>query len=85
MNVEFGLSSDYGWVLVCASVMAFSLILIGFFVPGRVRGSTFTEDYMKKNFGSQHQEAFQQEILKEGFPDNGNGVYAKHLTYKQWY
>lgn len=55
MNTEFVLSDQYGWVLVCAAAMAFSLLLVGFFLPGRVRGNAFTEEYMKKHFGTQHQ------------------------------
>jgi len=53
--MSFELPDQFGWVLLCASLMAFSILLIGFFIPGRVRNNIFTEDYMKRHFGTQHQ------------------------------
>lgn len=37
------LPSEYGYVLVCASVMSLSVILIGFIFAGRIRDKIFNE------------------------------------------
>lgn len=37
------LPDEYGYVLLCAAGMAFSVILIGFLFAGRVRGKIFSE------------------------------------------
>jgi hypothetical protein len=47
MAIALDLSPDYGWVLLCATVMGFSILVIGFVIPGRARGQVFTEQYMK--------------------------------------
>lgn len=54
MSFTVNLPPEYGWVLLCAAVMGFSIILIGFLFPGRARGKIFTETYMKQNFGAEH-------------------------------
>ena len=61
--------------------------LIGFFYGGGSRKSAFNETWMNKNFLKQHQEAFgaESQPSKEGYPDTGNGIYSKQLSYKQWY
>ena len=50
------LPDEFGYVLLSAAIMGFSILLVGFFFAGRVRGKVFTEEYMKKNFGSEHQQ-----------------------------
>ena len=56
-------------------------MVVGLGGPGLTRGKVFTEEYMKKNFGEEHEKAFGEEITVGGYPDNGNGYYSKHLTY----
>jgi hypothetical protein len=36
-------SSDYGYVLIVAVLIAFEILLIGFFIPGKMRGEIFNE------------------------------------------
>ena len=40
---------------------------------------------MKQNFGAEHLRVIGKEIKEGGYPDTGNGVYSKNLTYEQWY
>lgn len=79
------LPNEYGYVLLSAAVMGLSVILVGFIFAGRIRGKIFTEEYMKKNYGSEHQQVTGKEIPKGGYPDTGNGYYSRNLTYAQWY
>lgn len=61
------------------------MVLIGFFVAGRVRGKVFTSEFMEKNFDREHREAtFQSIENSEGYPDMGQGKYADKLSYENW-
>jgi hypothetical protein len=42
MTITLALPNLYGYVLGSAAIMGFSILLIGFFVAGRVRGKIFT-------------------------------------------
>ena len=46
---DFALSipQEYGWVLLCACVMGFTVILIGFIFAHGSRAKVFTEEFMK--------------------------------------
>jgi len=37
-SLTWTLSSDYGYVLLTGVLIAFEILLIGFFFPGKVRG-----------------------------------------------
>lgn len=52
MTLTLIIDPTYGYVLLSAAVMAFSIIIIGFAFPGATRNSVFTEEYMKQNFGA---------------------------------
>ena len=79
------LPAEFGWVLLTALLMGLSCILIGFFFAGRVRGQIFTQEYLKENFGAEHQRVTGEEIKKGGYPDSGSGFYSRNLNYEQWY
>lgn len=52
MSFTITFDPAYGYVLLSAAIMAFSIIIIGFAFPGATRTSVFTEEYMKQNFGA---------------------------------
>lgn len=54
MSPLLGLPALYGYVLLTSAIMGFSILLIGFFVAGRVRERVFSKEYLKANFGEQH-------------------------------
>lgn len=66
-------------------LIAFEILLIGFFIPGKLRGELFNEEFMKKYFGEEHKNATGKEIEKGGYPDMGNGKYSAKLSYEDWY
>ena len=66
-------------------LIAFEILLIGFFIPGKLRGEVFNEEFMKKYFGEEHKNATGKEIEKGGYPDMGNGKYSAKLSYEDWY
>jgi hypothetical protein len=85
MAVSEVLPPEYGWVLLVAVLYGFECLVVGFGVAGRIRGKVFTEEYMKQNFGSEHQKCFNEEIKAGGYPDSGSGFYSKNLSYEDWY
>ncbi len=85
MSITLSLPNLYGWVLLSACFMGFSILVIGFFFAGRARSRIFSEAYMKENFGKQHLETTGKEIKEGGYPDTGSGFYSRNLGYKQWY
>ena len=40
----------------------------------------FDKDFMLKNFGEEHREAFGEDPTKGGYPDCGSGRYSEKLT-----
>ena len=45
-----------------------------------------TAEFMQEKFGDMHAQAFngKHKVSTSGYPDTGNGVYAKALPYKAW-
>ena len=62
MSITLSLPNLYGWVLLSACLMGFSILVIGFFFAGRARSRIFSETYMKQNFGKDHLETTGHEI-----------------------
>ena len=60
--------------------------LAGFALGGGGRSTSFMkDDFMKKNFGKEHEEEVGGEVSKQGYPDAGSGRYSKKLPYHKWY
>ena len=44
------------------------------------------KEFLEKEFGAEHQEAFPgTELYAGGWPDMGNGRYSMKAGYKAWY
>ena len=81
--VVFEISDDYRYVLMVALAIVlnyFMTVMIG----GSGRGSTFPEQWMKDNFGAEHQKEVGIEIKKGGYPDCGSGRYTIKAGYEKW-
>lgn len=82
--VAIVLSSNYGYVLIAAAILAFEVILIGGLLPGRLRRRFFNERFMKEKFSEIHAAELKEEIGVGGYPDMGNGRYSQLLSYAEW-
>lgn len=82
--MTFDLGSEYGWVIFAALAIILECFMVGGSI-GRVRGKVFTEEFMQKNFGDEHKKYFNEDIKKGGYPDMGNGLYARKLSYEDWF
>lgn len=83
--VQITLSSDYGWVVLVAVLLALEIVAIGFIFPGRARSKCFTKEFMELNFGQEHKQSTGKDIGEGGYPDMGSGRYSQKLTYEEWY
>ena len=54
------------------------------FSMGYIRRKIFTKEFMAQ-FNEEHQEVFGTDAPPLGHPDDGNGYYARKLSYGDWY
>ena len=50
-DFAYSIPQEYGWVLLSACIMGFSVIIMGFIFAHGARSKVFTEEFMKENFG----------------------------------
>ncbi len=79
----------FPYVLLSMVIITFQCYIIPFVYTVRVRAKVFNKDFMQQ-FWEEHHKAFpddtQEAFLKTiGFPDMGNGVFAKKLSYADWF
>ena len=68
---------------LCAIVTLY--LLTTYFFTMAARLSVFTPSFMK-NFDEDHKKAFNLPTAPEyGYPDSGNGRFAKRLPYQDWF
>ncbi|KAL4510648.1 hypothetical protein ABPG72_004802 [Tetrahymena utriculariae] len=85
MSVIFEVEDHFQLAVLSAIIYSFQMILIGFVVPGKVRGKIFTEEFMRENFGKEHLENTGLPVDKsQGYPDMGHGRYSDKLPYEKW-
>ena len=78
-------SSGVTWVLLFVCLLAVQYFLTMYLVTMRARMRTLTKDHMKQ-FAKEHSEAYGgQKPPQFGYPDSGNGRFAKKLPYLDWY
>jgi hypothetical protein len=85
VEVALSLSSDFGWVILVAALLALEVIVFGSLFPGRMRRTLFNETFMKEKFAEIHAAELKEEITKGGYPDMGSGRYSQLLSYGEWY
>ena len=75
------------WVFLVVVLIQFLCMITGFVFVGRERKRSFTDDFMNNFFADIHSKEFgpDEPLPRLGFPDNGCGLYAKRLPYKNWY
>lgn len=79
----------FPYVLLAMVIISFQCFLIPFIYTVRVRVSVFNKDFMQQ-FWQEHKDAFPDATLESfeksiGFPDMGSGVFAKKLSYADWF
>ena len=54
-----------------------------YFFTMAARLKAFSKEFMAQ-FNEVHREAFGKDAPEYGYPDTGNGRYAKNLSYEMW-
>ncbi|KAL4495063.1 hypothetical protein ABPG72_015763 [Tetrahymena utriculariae] len=81
----FMIEEHFQLALLSVVLYSFEMILVGFLLPGRIRGKIFNKDFLQAHFGEEHRQALGAEIDKTyGYPDMGHGRYSDKLSYKEW-
>ena len=75
----------YPYVMLLAVLIVSYCFILGLISVLKSRKSIFTTEFMEKNFGKVHKEAFNEDLTHGSYPDMGNGYYSKKLSYKDWY
>lgn len=78
-------NTDFGLPMTAIFGIAFQTFIIGMVIGGRLRKRVFNKEFLEKNFGDIHRQAFGVEINPEGYPDTGSGKYSQQLEYKEWF
>ena len=73
----------YPYVLYATGALAFECFVFGFILNSK-RLKVFPKEFMAQ-FNAQHLAEMKCESSTGGFPDMGNGYYARKLNYKDWY
>jgi len=83
--IHFQVHDEFICVLFTASLIAAQYFLTQMVVDGP-RKRAFTQEFLKENFGEEHERCFPGQALpKHGYPDTGNGRYGEKLGYKEWF
>ena len=60
------------------------IIFVAFGAAGGLRGKFFSQEWMEKEFGKEHEEATGMKIGRGGYPDCGSGRYTMRAGYATW-
>ena len=86
MRIE--LPDNYAYFGLVALALNFHCMMTGFHMGGLGRKDCYQkDDFVERNFGEEHRKAFgpDSKPSKQGYPDTGNGLYSKKLTYFGWH
>ena len=87
MVSQITIPENYSFVLLSSVMLAIFCHFIGFIMGGGGRKQAFDKEFMTKYFAEEHEKAFGKGSTPDaqGYPDNGDGRYAKKLVYRKWY
>eukprot|EP00351_Strombidinopsis_sp_SopsisLIS2011_P001411 CAMPEP_0116878696 /NCGR_PEP_ID=MMETSP0463-20121206/10444_1 /TAXON_ID=181622 /ORGANISM="Strombidinopsis sp, Strain SopsisLIS2011" /LENGTH=84 /DNA_ID=CAMNT_0004527171 /DNA_START=15 /DNA_END=266 /DNA_ORIENTATION=- len=83
--IALSLPEAYPFVVLIVSLIAFQVLVFAFTVGASFRKVAFSQEFLQQ-FEKEHNEAFPGKGApgKGGLPDNGNGYYARKLSYEHW-
>ena len=79
----FVISQDYLLTIGATILLGSHYVILGL-LTSFTRRKYFPQSWMEENFGKEHQDAFGEPIGAGGYPDVGEGRYAKALGLRQW-
>ena len=82
MNKYF--PADYSHAVRASVLIALVYQATGYLVT-RARHTYFSDSFMNKHFGEEHQKYFKEGPATGGYPDAGDGRYADKLSFGDWH
>lgn len=82
---QFQVDDMYRYVLLVAALQAFFTLLVGLCQSRPHRGRIFNQEFLNENFGEEHSREIGGSIMRNGFPDMGDGRYSMVTEYKDWF
>ena len=80
---------EYPYVLLLTVVLCLECLILGMIVPGRARGKVYGRTDIQDKIAELHESETGKpgRIVKNGFPDHGNGRFStdKMISYAQWF
>ena len=85
-EASYKLPKEFVHTVVVVLSLIFQYILTTYLVTYRARIGAFRGRFMKQ-FNAEHKKAFpeKEKAPEFGYPDSGNGRFAKKLDYKDWF
>ena len=77
----------YPYVLLLSIAILFHCYLIGFLVAQPMRRKVFNKQWLTSVFMETHLTQIKgaKDVPDQGYPDMGEGFYARSLSYKNWF
>jgi hypothetical protein len=82
-DVLFTIPKNYLWTIASVALMAFHYLTVSLMVAA-TRRKIFSKEFLNAKFGEDHKAAYGCEPPVGGFPDNGEGRFAKALPRDEW-
>ena len=79
----FAIPKDYLYTIGATLLMGTHYIVLGL-LTSVTRAKYFPQSWMEEKFGKEHEAAFGEKIRGGGYPDIGEGRYAKALGLQKW-
>ena len=83
---QYKIPKEMLWCLILAMAIVIQYLITIYAVTMRARIKIFNRKFMEQ-FDDMHRQAFpgQEHAPEFGYPDTGNGFYAKKLPYADWF
>ena len=85
-EADYQIPKELLWCIIMAMAIVMQYVITMYAFTMRARLSVFTRQFMSQ-FDDEHRAAFpgQEHAPEFGYPDTGNGYYAKKLPYSDWF
>lgn len=84
--MEIQVNYEYTMVLAIVIFNVMTFYVQNYVYAGVARSKHFNSNTLSKSYEN-HKSAYPEdkEMPQSGYPDDGNGVYADKMSYKDWY
>ena len=83
---QFTFNKEQLWIYIISLGLCIMYLVASYGITMRIRGQVFNRKFMEQ-FDKEHAEAYGSgtQAPQFGYPDSGNGRFAKKLAYEDWF